>query len=542
MKKATQIIYPLLIAVAIVVGIYIGRYYDKLFYSPIIYSGQNKIEGLLRVIERQYVDTVNIDSLTEMAIPKIIGELDPHSTYIPAADLEMVNEDLEGSFCGIGVQFSILNDTITVVSVIPGGPSEKAGVIAGDRIIAVNDTAFTGKDVTNERVMKRLRGAKGSDVALTLSRALSKEPVKLTVTRGDIPVNSIDAAFRTNDRIGYIKISKFGRNTYNEFLNALAKLSKEGSEKFIIDLRGNSGGYMESAINMVNEFLPKGYMIVYTYGNTSPLNEAFANGTGSFRDNQIVVLMDEWSASASEIFAGAIQDNDRGLIIGRRSFGKGLVQQQIPFSDGSALRLTIARYYTPSGRSIQKEYKMGDSKDYEMDIVNRYEHGEFYSQDSIHMKDTLKYTTRLGRTVYGGGGIMPDVFVPRDTSGYNSYLTSIMNNGLIYQFAFKYADDHRNNLTKFKDAKEILKYLRTQPILDQFVTFAASKGIKPRPVYINASRKLITNNLYAYIARNIIGDEAFYPLILMDDNTFIKAVDLLDNDKGFPVTGDNEKE
>ncbi|MEG1999037.1 MAG: S41 family peptidase, partial [Bacteroidales bacterium] len=312
MKRALQIIYPLLIAVAIVIGIYIGRYYDKLFYSPIIYSGENKIEGLLHMIKRQYVDTVNIDSLTEMAIPKIIGELDPHSSYISAADLAMVNEDLEGTFSGIGVQFSILNDTITVVSVISGGPSEKAGVIAGDRITAVNDTAFTGKEVTNERVMKRLRGAKGSDVILTISRALSKEPVKLTVTRGDIPVNSIDAAFRTNDRIGYIKISKFGRNTYNEFLNALAKLSKEGSEKFIIDLRGNSGGYMESAINMVNEFLPKGYMIVYTYGNTSPLNEAYANGTGSFRNNQIIVLMDEWSASASEIFAGAIQDNDRG--------------------------------------------------------------------------------------------------------------------------------------------------------------------------------------------------------------------------------------
>lgn len=533
MKRSTQIIYPLLIAAAIIAGIYIGKYYDRMFTTPVIYSGHNKIEGLLNMIKRQYVDTVSIDSLIEIAIPKIIGELDPHSTYISAADLQMVNDDLEGTFSGIGIEFSILDDTITVVGVISGGPSEKVGIIPGDRIIAVNDTAFTGSGISNEKVLKRLRGQKGSEVRLTLKRVSSAEPIDMVVTRGDIPVNSIDAAFRTNDGIGYIKVSKFGRNTYTEFLNSLAKLRREGSDKFIIDLRGNTGGYMESAINMVNEFLPKGFLIVYTYGNASPMNRAYSNGTGIFKESPVVVLLDEWSASASEIFAGAIQDNDRGLIVGRRSFGKGLVQQQIPFSDGSAVRLTIARYYTPSGRSIQKEYKMGDSKEYDMDIINRYEHGEFYSRDSIHLNDTLEYRTLLGRTVYGGGGIMPDVFVPRDTLGNTPYLTSVVNQGLLYQFAFKYADDNRAKLKQYTAAKDLLGYLQRQPLLDRFVTYAAGKGVKPRPVYIGISRKIIENTLYAYIARNIIGDEAFYPIVLMDDNTFVKAVELLNDDETY---------
>ncbi|MBP3353535.1 MAG: S41 family peptidase [Bacteroidales bacterium] len=541
MKRSTKIIYPILIAVAVVLGIYIGRFYDSLHHSPIVYYGKNKIEGLLYLIKNQYVDTVNIDSLTEKAIPKIISELDPHSTYIPAEDLEMVNNDLDGSFSGIGIQFSILNDTIMVVSVIPGGPSEKAGIVAGDRIIAVNDTSFTGKDITNERVMKHLRGKKESDVKLTLARPLSKEPIDILVTRGDIPVNSVDVAFRANDDIGYIKISKFGKNTYSEFLNALAKLSTEGTQKFIIDLRGNSGGYMESAINMVNEFLPAGYMIVYTKGNASPLNEIFSNGTGLFKENQIVVLMDEWSASASEIFAGAIQDNDRGLIIGRRSFGKGLVQQQLPFNDGSALRLTIARYYTPSGRSIQKDYKMGDSENYEKDLLNRFEHGEFDSKDSIQVNDSLTYKTLYGRTVYGGGGIMPDIFVPRDTSYYSPYLTQVVNNGLIYQFAFKYTDNNREKLSKFASAKALLKYLKGDNILDQFISFASSKGIKARPIYINTSKREILNSIYANITRNMLGDEAFYPIVLMNDETFLKAIEILKEDKGFPII-ENERE
>ena len=535
MKQGFKILYPLLLAIAIVVGIYIGVKYSNSPISVIPNFGQSKINGLMYLISNEYVDSVNIDSLTEKVIPKIIGELDPHSSYIPAEDLEMVNNDLDGSFSGIGIQFSILNDTIMVVDVISGGPSEKAGVLGGDRIVSVNDSSITGSSITNEKVMHRLRGAKNSNVKLSILRPSSKDIIDIDITRGDIPVNSVDVAFKPNDEIGYIKVSKFGKHTYSEFLTSLAKLAVEGTSKFIIDLRGNSGGYMESAINMVNEFLPAGYMIVYTKGNASPLNEVFSNGMGSFQDNQIVVLVDEWSASASEIFAGAIQDNDRGLIIGRRSFGKGLVQQQIPFNDGSAIRLTIARYYTPSGRSIQKEYKMGDSENYEMDLLNRFEHGEFDSQDSIHMNDSIKYKTIYGRTVYGGGGIMPDIFVPRDTSFYSPYLTQVVNNGIIYQFAFKYSDENREKLSKFKSAKSLLVYLKGEDILSQFVTFAASKDIKARPVYINISRKEILNNLYANIARNILGDEAFYPIVLMNDETFRKAVDILNEDKGFPI-------
>lgn len=541
MKHYLKILYPLLLAIAIIVGIYIGVLFKSNTTESVLKKyNNNKIEGLMYLINSQYVDDVNIDSLNEKVIPKIIGELDPHSSYIPASDLEILNNDLDGMFSGIGVQFSILNDTIMVVDVISGGPSEKAGLVPGDRIVAVNDTSFTGEGITNERVMKHLRGPKDSDVKLSIVRRSSKDILDFVVTRGDIPVNSIDAAFRANGDIGYIKVSKFGKNTSNEFFNALAKLNSEGANKFIIDLRGNSGGYMDAAINMVNEFLPMGYMIVYTKGKAFPLNEIFSNGYGSFKENQLVVLVDEWSASASEIFAGAIQDNDRGLIIGRRSFGKGLVQQQIPFNDGSAIRLTIARYYTPSGRSIQKEYKMGDSENYERDLINRFEHGEFDSKDSIHINDSIKYETLYGRTVYGGGGIMPDIFVPRDTSYYSPYLTQILNEGMIYQFAFKYSDENRETLSDFKSAKSLLSYLKDDNILDKFVSFAASKGIKARPVYINISRKEILNGLYANITRNILGDEAFYPIVLMNDETFIKAVEILKADKGFPLSYSDE--
>lgn len=388
-----------------------------------------------------------------------------------------------------------------------------------------------------DKVMKKLRGLKDSKVDLGIKRSSAKKLLNFTITRGDIPVNSVDVSFKINDKTGYMKISKFGRNTYNEFMNALAKLRKEGADRYIIDLRGNTGGYMDAAIKMVNEFLPKDQLIVYTEGKAFPRsegNEAYSDGTGAFQNNQMVVLMDEWSASASEIFAGAIQDNDRGTIVGRRSFGKGLVQQQIPFSDGSAIRLTIARYYTPSGRSIQKEYKMGDIEDYNQDLMNRFLHGEFDTKDSIKLNDSLSYETRNGRIVYGGGGIMPDIFVPRDTIGITSYLNNVVNNGIIYQFALEYTNNHRQELSQFKDYGSLLKYLKREPLLDEFVTYAASKGVKPRPVYINISRKIINNQLHAYIARNLLGDEAFYPILMLEDKTFLKAVDILDENKGFP--------
>lgn len=539
MKKKTAIWLPFIIAISIVLGICIGRFYHQAStIGSRIFAKQNKIETLLSIIQSQYVDTVNINKLVENAMPKIIGELDPHSAYIPAKDLLSVNEELEGSFSGIGIQFSVLNDTITVVSVIPGGPSEKAGILPGDRIVTINDTVFVGKSVEPMvKVMKKLRGLKDSKVDLGVKRSSAKKLLTFTITRGDIPVNSVDVSFKINDKTGYLKISKFGRNTYNEFMNALAKLRKEGADRYIIDLRGNTGGYMDAAIKMVNEFLPKDQLIVYTEGKAFPRNEgneAYSDGTGAFQNNQMVVLMDEWSASASEIFAGAIQDNDRGTIIGRRSFGKGLVQQQIPFSDGSAIRLTIARYYTPSGRSIQKEYKMGDIEDYNQDLMNRFLHGEFDTKDSIKLNDSLSYETRNGRIVYGGGGIMPDIFVPRDTIGVTSYLNNVVNNGIIYQFALEYTNKHRKELSQFKDYGSLLQYLKREPLLDEFVAYAASKGVKPRPVYINTSRKIINNQLHAYIARNLLGDEAFYPILMLEDKTFLKAVDILDENKGFP--------
>ena len=490
-EKARFVWVPLLIAVAIAGGILIGRFFsaDTSFGKTARYD---KIESLLQCIEQQYVDTVNRNDLIENVVPKVIGELDPHSAYIPAKDLESVNEELEGSFSGIGIQFNILNDTINVVSVISGGPSEKVGILAGDRIISVNDSAFVGKNISN------------------------------------------DAAYMLNDKSGYIKISKFGKTTYDEFITALSKLHNQGAENFIIDLRGNSGGLMDAAINMANEFLPANRLIVYAEGKAFEREDAVSNGTGTFQKEQVVVLTDEWSASASEIFAGAIQDNDRGLIIGRRTFGKGLVQQQIPFRDGSAIRLTVARYYTPSGRCIQKEYQLGKSEDYSMDIVNRYMHGEFFNADSIKQNKELVFHTVNGREVYGGGGIMPDIFVPRDTTGVTSYFNNVANEGLLYQYAFDYTDKYRDKLSTAKDVESLLSILEPNTLLNSFVQYAAQKGIRPRPVYINISRKLIVNTLQAYIARNILGEEAFYKLLLRDDETLRKARDIVNKGEGYP--------
>lgn len=525
-KKARYVWIPMFIAIAIVGGILIGR-----FFSTEIPFGNSprydKIESLLQCIEQQYVDTVNRDDLIENVVPKILGELDPHSAYIPAKDLESVNEELEGSFSGIGIQFNILNDTINVVSVIPGGPSEKVGILAGDRIVAVNDSALVGEGISNDGVMKKLKGPKGTVVKLEILRKTAKKPLTYEVTRGDIPVNSIDVAFMLDNKSGYIKVSKFGRTTYDEFINALSKLNNQGAENFIIDLRGNSGGLMDIPINMANELLPADRLIVYAEGKAFEREDAISNGTGTFQEAPLIVLTDEWSASSSEIFAGAIQDNDRGLIVGRRTFGKGLVQQQIPFRDGSAIRLTVARYYTPSGRCIQKEYELGKADDYSMDIVNRYKHGEFFNADSIKQNKELVYHTVNGREVYGGGGIMPDIFVPRDTTGYTSYLNTVINEGTLYQYAFDFTDKNRDRLSKAKTLDEMMPMIEGNMLLNSFVQYAAQKGIRPRPVYINISRRLIINTLQAYIARNILGEEAFYKLLLRDDETLKKAQEVL---------------
>ncbi|MBN2766425.1 MAG: S41 family peptidase [Paludibacteraceae bacterium] len=492
---------------------------------------KNKLDEVLSLIDQQYVDSIDVDKMTEEMMVDLIARLDPHSVYIPAADLENVNSELEGSFSGIGVQFNIQNDTITIVSVISGGPSEKVGLLAGDRIVEVNDTAFTGKKVTNEKVMKKLRGKANTKVKLGVKRHGTNEKLTYSVTRGQIPVNSVDVSYIIAPQTGFIKVSKFAATTYSEFLTAIADLRAKGARKYIIDLRENSGGFMDQAISMVNEFLPANQLIVYSEGKSYPRYEARANGKGSLIKAPVVVLIDEFSASASEIFAGAIQDNDRGMIIGRRSFGKGLVQQQMDLSDGSAIRLTVARYYIPSGRSIQKPYENGKSEDYELDILNRYIHGEIDNKDSVHLKDSLKYSTLKGRTVYGGGGVMPDYFVARDTSEYSPYLNKVVNYGYLYQFAFQYTDQHRKTLSAFKEWQKMEQHLLSQKLLQEFVIFAKSKGVTPTANDLSVSGDFIQRQLNAYITRNMIGENGFFPLFYKKDKTILKAIEILAKEK-----------
>ena len=530
---------PIIIAVSIVAGIFIGTFYANRFSGNrkepgAIGNYSNKLNGLLRIIDDQYVDTVNMSDLIEDAMPQILGELDPHSSYIPAKDLQAVNDDLRGSFSGIGVQFTIQQDTIHISDVIAGGPSEKVGIMPGDRIVEIDDSAFVGKIVTNNESMKRLKGPKGSEVKLGVFRQGEKELLHFTIIRGDIPNKSIKAAYMINDKFGYINIEKFSETTYPEMLISLAKLHQENCQGIIIDLRGNTGGYMGPAIQMVNEFLPKGRLIVYTEGRKAPRENYPSNGTGSSQQMPLIVLLDEGSASASEIFAGAIQDNDRGTIIGRRSFGKGLVQQPIEFNDGSAIRLTIARYYTPSGRCIQKPYQKGKDEQYEMDLLTRYEHGEFFSQDSIKQDESHIFYTSLGRPVYGGGGIMPDIFVPQDTTGMTSYFRMAVNRGLTIQFSFQYTDRNRQKLQKYTNAEDLLKYLKTQNILEKFAQFAESKGLKRRNILMYQSKELFDRNLYGNIIYNMLNMEEYLKYLNQSDKTVLKALEILEKEESFP--------
>lgn len=548
MKNNSTRFIPFLLAICLIAGIAIGTFYANHFSGNklgIINTSSNKLNALLRIIDDQYVDTVNISDLVEEAMPQILSELDPHSSYIPAKDLEAVTADLKGSFSGIGIQFTIQNDTIHVNSVIQGGPSEKVGLMAGDRIVEVDDSAFVGKIVTNEEAMKRLKGEKGSKVKLGVYRPEEKELLHFTVVRGNIPVKSIDAAYMINEKVGYVKVNKFGETTYPELLIALAKLAQKHCEGLIIDLRGNTGGYMAAAIQMVNEFLPDNRLIVYTQGRKSPRQDYNSNGTGSNQKMPLVVLVDEGSASASEIFAGAIQDNDRGTIVGRRSFGKGLVQQPIEFSDGSAIRLTIARYYTPSGRCIQKPYEKGKESEYELDLLTRYEHGEFFSADSIKQNETEVYHTRLGRPVYGGGGIMPDIFVPQDTTGMTSYFRMAANRGLIIRYTFEYTDQNRSVLQKYDTSEKMEEYLKKQNLLNNFAAWAEKKGLKRRNNLMAKSRQLFEMSLYGNIIYNMLGMEAYVEFLNETDKTVLKAVEILEKDESFPqapeVETSNEK-
>lgn len=536
---------PFLLAICLVAGILIGTFYTNHFSGNklgIINTSFNKLNALLHIIDEQYVDTVSMFNLVEEAMPQILAELDPHSSYIPAKDLEAVNSDLKGSFSGIGVQFTIQDDTIHINSVIQGGPSEKVGLLAGDRIVEVDDSSFVGKIVTNSEAMRRLKGEKGSKVKLGIYRPGEKEILHFTVVRGDIPVKSIDAAYMINDKFGYVKVNKFGETTYPELLVALAQLSQANCKGMIIDLRGNTGGYMAAAIQMVNEFLPNNKLIVYTEGRKSPRENYTSNGTGSSQTMPLIVLMDEGSASASEIFAGAIQDNDRGTIIGRRSFGKGLVQQPIEFSDGSAIRLTIARYYTPSGRCIQKPYEKGNDAEYEMDIITRYEHGEFFSADSIKQNIKEIYHTSLGRTVYGGGGIMPDIFVPQDTTGMTSYYRMAATRGLIVRYTLDYTDKNRNKLKEYDTPQKMEAYLKTQNLLEKFAEYAEKKGLKRRNILMYKSKQLFEESLYGNIIYNMLGIEAYITYSNLTDKTVQKALEVLEKGESFPQAPEKTSE
>ncbi len=524
-KNYGYILLPLFLSLGVIGGLFIGKNSTERRLSP----GEEKLRTVLGMIQEQYVDPIDIDSLINESIPDLLASLDPHSAYIPAESLTIANDDLEGSFGGIGVAFQVLNDTVTVVEVITGGPAEKVGILPGDLILEANGKKLTGEKISSEEVFKTLRGKEGTQVRTLVKRRSSKTPLTFNIVRGQIPSNSVDAAYMMTGDTGYIKVSKFARTTYSEFYTALTRLQKEGAKKYIVDLRGNSGGFMDQAIYMANEFLPAGRGIVFTKGRIDENQTvATSDGTGQFQNVPLTVITNEFSASASEIFAGAIQDNDRGLVIGRRTFGKGLVQNQLSLPDSSAVRLTVARYYTPSGRCIQKEYKRGKDGKYEMDIADRYTHGEFYSRDSIKLDKSKLFRTVNGREVYGGGGIMPDVFVPEDTTGYTSYYLEAVNKGLINTFAQYMADSYRP-MMKDKSVESMMRILpRDNTLLQNFVSYAANKGLPARWYYINQSRSLLLNQIKGVIARDLVGYEGLIKILNQEDKTVSEALRLLE--------------
>ena len=523
-------------AVSVVIGILIGTFYANHFSGnrlSIINSSSNKLNNLLHIIDDQYVDTVNVNDLVEKAMPQILAELDPHSVYISAKDVQQANDDLRGSFSGVGIEFTIRQDTLHVQQVISNGPAERAGVIAGDKIVTVDDKPFTGKTLTNEEAMHRLKGPKDTKVKVGIMRYGEQKIRQIVITRGEIPTKSITATYMLDDNTGYIRIKNFGENTYPELLIALAKLSQENFKSLCIDLRGNTGGYLQSAVQIANEFLPKNRLIVYTQGRKSPRQEYRSDGRGSYQQLPLVVLIDEGSASASEILAGAIQDNDRGTIIGRRSFGKGLVQQPIAFSDQSMIRLTIARYYSPSGRCIQKPYVAGSNKDYEEDILARYVHGEFFSQDSIK-HEGKEYHTNNGRPVFGGGGITPDIFVAEDTTDVTSYYKQASMSGQIIMFSYSYTDENRAKLSQMEDINEMATYLKRQNIVDRFATYADKNGLRRRNLMIQKSHKLLERFIISRIIYNMMKEEAWLMFLNSDDPAITETLKVMREGKAFP--------
>ena len=534
-KHNSIIWYPLVISIAIVLGIVIGNYISTKKFTL---DKDRKINAVLNLIQSEYVDSIDVKDLVEQAIPAIIGNLDPHSYYIPASDIRAENEKLDGSMSGIGVSFFMMNDTANVDQVIPNGPAEKVGMLAGDRIISVNGESIVGGTLTAEGIRSKIRGEKGTKVRIGVKRNTSKKTLTFTITRDDIPMNTIDVSYMLDDKTGYIKIAQFGKNTYDEFFAALSKLKKDGASRYIVDLRGNPGGYMEMAILMVNEFLEQGELIVYTKGRKEREDiQVWSDDQGSFHDAQVAVLIDEYSASASEIMAGALQDNDRG-VVGRRSFGKGLVQKQIYLPDSSAIRLTIARYYTPSHRCIQKDYTLGDEDDYSKELYDRYSHGELYSADSIKVDKSKIFRTANGRIVYGGGGIVPDIFVPNDTTGITTYYRAVANLGLLQQYVYTYVDINRDQLKNVKTVKQLMGMMPSDDALTyDFVCYARDNGVPMRWYYINLSRSLIARQLRALVIRDVLGSEEFYRYYNRTDNTVNAALKALNDGKGkFPIT------
>ena len=537
MKYLQRYALPVLIVVSIffagwVFGHRNGRQLTEGQINFLIGSHMNdKLTKVVSYIGSDYIEPISQDSLAELAIPAILEKLDPHSAYLPAREFKQVEEPLQGEFDGIGVVFNMATDTVIILNVIPSGPSQKAGILAGDRIIRVNDTLIAGQKISQTEVMKRLRGPRGTKVDLTLERKDISEPVVVTVTRDAIPLNSVEAAMMMTDKVGFIRLSQFARTSFREVKSAVDTLRKQGMTALILDLRGNSGGFLDQAILIANEFLERGKLIVYTEDRHKQRIRQYSDGTGSATDVDIAVLIDESSASSSEILAGALQDNDRGTIIGRRSFGKGLVQSQIPFEDGSALRLTVAKYYTPTGRSIQKPYTAGDEEGYHMDIVNRYNHNEFFSADSIHFADSLKFTTPKGKVVYGGGGIMPDIFIPLDTTNMSKYYLEVSGRNILYRYTIEYADAHRRELNAAKSLKDLEHMFNAdKDMFNRFVSYAAKSGVKPNYKQIATSRKIMESQLRAYIARNSEFDSsAFYYFICPIDNALLTAIKTLEN-------------
>lgn len=528
-KKIIQVLFVLVMGFFLGTEVMIGIWKrHKPPFEIATTAGSQKVETLLKAIDHKYVDTVDMDSIIDRVLPVILEELDPHSAYYPAEETQVSNDELHGSFSGIGIQFSMQDDTVRVNSVIHGGPSEKVGVLAGDRIVLINDSVFAGRKIPSNDIVKNLKGPKGTTVKISVMRNGEPDLVDFTIERGDIPVKSVDAAYMISpdEGIGYLMINKFGETTFSEMMVSLAELSSKGMKKLIIDLRGNSGGYLGAAIQMANEFLPKNDLIVYTQGAHNPISKQYANGHGHYTSIPLVVMIDESSASAAEIFTGAIQDNDRGTVVGRRSFGKGLVQEPIDFADGSSIRITIARYYTPSGRCIQKPYGESD-EDYALDILKRYEHGEFFSADSIKQNEDEIFKTKGGRTVYGGGGIMPDIFVAQDTTGYSKYYSDVVRKSLVNKFSFKYVDGRRKEFSELKTAADVESYLDRNKVLNQFYDYAAKNGVKRDYSMSSKALTQMRTVLYGNIIYDALDMQDYISFINLSDPTVSKAIEVL---------------